>query len=143
MHLVPKLPPVVGLVTMHFSDPIESIKATLVALKHKPTACELIGEFHIRQVLANKRSTPTTSSRSTAAGSGASHEVVLVVEFAAGLRGKGQKLEHRDGAGGEASRHGLYLAAVVRRGWRGRSGRCAVRWAAFKARHRAISSRST
>ena len=86
LHLVPKLPPVVGLVTMHFSDPIESIKATLVALKHKPTACELIGEFHIRQVLANNRSTPNNLVGQYSHWIQGEPRSVLVVEFAAGLR---------------------------------------------------------
>ena len=86
LHLVPKLPPVVGLVTMHFSDPIESIKATLVALKHKPTACELIGEFHIRQVLANNRSTPNNLVGQYSRWIQGEPRSVLVVEFAAGLR---------------------------------------------------------
>ena len=86
LHLVPKLPPVVGLVTMHFSDPIESIKATLVALKHKPTACELIGEFHIRQVLANNRSSPNNLVGQYSRWIQGEPRSVLVVEFAAGLR---------------------------------------------------------
>jgi ferredoxin len=52
LNLVPALPPVVGVMTMHFTNVADSLKANLVALD-KPTACELIGDFYIRQALEN------------------------------------------------------------------------------------------
>ncbi|SFN54486.1 FAD/FMN-containing dehydrogenase [Cohaesibacter marisflavi] len=55
LNLVEPLPPVIGVVAMHFEDSIESLKATLVALKYKPTSCELIGAFHVQQAMENNK----------------------------------------------------------------------------------------
>jgi FAD/FMN-containing dehydrogenase/Fe-S oxidoreductase len=55
LNLVPALPPVVGCLAMHFNDNIESLRATLVALRYKPTACELFGDFHVRQIIENNK----------------------------------------------------------------------------------------
>jgi FAD/FMN-containing dehydrogenase/Fe-S oxidoreductase len=55
LDLSPMLPPMVGCVAMHFDDTIESLQATLVALKYNPTACELFGDFHVRQAIENNK----------------------------------------------------------------------------------------
>ncbi len=84
--LVPLLPPIVGLVTMHFANTIQSLTAALVALKHKPTACELIGDFHIQQVLANNKTNPNNVVGQCSRWIQGEPQSVLVVEFAAGTR---------------------------------------------------------
>nr|WP_319389821.1 FAD-binding protein [uncultured Cohaesibacter sp.] len=55
LNLVEPLPPVIGCVAMHFHDSIESLEATLVALKYRPTSCELIGAFHVQQAMENNK----------------------------------------------------------------------------------------
>ena len=55
LNLVDPLPPVIGVVAMHFTDSIESLKATLIALKYQPTSCELIGAFHVQQAIENNK----------------------------------------------------------------------------------------
>ena len=86
LHLVPKLPPVIGLVTMHFNDSIESMRATLVALKHKPTACELIGDFHVQQALANNKVNPNNLVGQCSQWIQGEPQTVIVVEFAGDSR---------------------------------------------------------
>lgn len=82
LRLVPALPPVIGLVTLHFRDSIESMRATLVALKHKPTACELIGAFHVQQALANNRHSPNNLIGRCSQWIQGEPQTVIVVEFA-------------------------------------------------------------
>jgi len=86
LHLVPMLPPVIGLVTMHFNDSIESMKASLVALRHKPTACELIGDFHVRQALANNMVNPNNLVGQCSQWLQGEPQTVIVVEFAGDSR---------------------------------------------------------
>lgn len=86
LHLVPALPPVLGLVTMHFKDSIESIRATLVALKHKPSACELIGDFHISQALANNKVNPNNLVGQCSRWIQGEPQTVIVCEFAGATR---------------------------------------------------------
>ena len=86
LHLVPKLSPVIGLVTMHFNDSIESMRATLVALKHKPTACELIGDFHVQQALANNKVNPNNLVGQCSQWIQGEPQTVIVVEFAGDSR---------------------------------------------------------
>ncbi|MDQ2080542.1 FAD-linked oxidase C-terminal domain-containing protein [Xanthobacteraceae bacterium Astr-EGSB] len=84
--LVPLLPPVVGLVTMHFDCMADATRATLVSLRHKPTACELIGDFHIQQALANNKVNPNNIVGQCSRWIQGKPHTVIVVEFAGATR---------------------------------------------------------
>jgi FAD/FMN-containing dehydrogenase/Fe-S oxidoreductase len=84
--LVPVLPPVVGLVTMHFTNTPESLKATLVALTHRPTACELFGDFHVRQAIANNKVNPNNVVGQCSRWIQGEPQTVIVVEFVGATR---------------------------------------------------------
>ena len=81
LNLVPALPPVGGLVTMHFTNVADSLKATLVALDYKPTACELIGDFYIRQALENNAVNSTNIIAQCSQWIQGKPHTVIVVEF--------------------------------------------------------------
>ena len=86
LRLVPTLPPFVGLVSIHFANAADSLKATLVALKYKPTACELIGDFHLQQVIANNKVNANNVVAQCSRWIEGEPKSVLVVEFAATTR---------------------------------------------------------
>lgn len=86
LRLVPVLPPVVGLVTVHFSSTNDSLRATLTALKHKPTACELIGDFHLQQVFENNKANPNSAIARYSRWIDGEPQSILVIEFAGETR---------------------------------------------------------
>ena len=45
LHLDPILPPEMGLACLHFDNVDESLRANLIALKYKPSACELMDHY--------------------------------------------------------------------------------------------------
>jgi FAD/FMN-containing dehydrogenase/Fe-S oxidoreductase len=81
LNLVPPLPPSVGCVAMHFNDNIESLRATLVALSYKPTACELFGDFHVRQVTENNKVNDHNIIARNSRWIEGSPQSIVVVEF--------------------------------------------------------------
>jgi FAD/FMN-containing dehydrogenase/Fe-S oxidoreductase len=81
LNLVPGLPPAVGCVAMHFNDGIESLRATLVALGYKPTACELFGDFHVRQVVENNKVNDHNIIARNSRWIEGSPRTIVVVEF--------------------------------------------------------------
>jgi FAD/FMN-containing dehydrogenase/Fe-S oxidoreductase len=89
--VVPLLPPVVGLVTMHFDSMADATRATLVSLPHKPTACELIGDFHVRQALANNKVNPNNIVGQCSRWIQGEPHTVIVVEFAGATREEVEK----------------------------------------------------
>jgi len=95
LNLVPLPPPVTGCVTMHFNESIESLKATLVALKYGPMACELIGGFHVRQALDFKKTAPHGSVARNSQWIVGDPASVIVVEFGADTR---QEIEDKAAA---------------------------------------------
>jgi FAD/FMN-containing dehydrogenase/Fe-S oxidoreductase len=87
LNLVPALPPAVGCVAMHFNDGIEALRATLVALRYKPTACELFGDFHVRQVAANNAVNDHNIIAKNSRWIEGSPQSIVVVEFSEATRG--------------------------------------------------------
>ncbi|MDQ2078759.1 FAD-linked oxidase C-terminal domain-containing protein [Xanthobacteraceae bacterium Astr-EGSB] len=86
LNLVPPLPPAVGCVAMHFNDNIESLRATLVALSYKPTACELFGDFHVRQVTENNKVNDHNIIARNSRWIEGSPQSIVVVEFSEATR---------------------------------------------------------
>lgn len=77
----PVLPPVVGVVALHFHDMVESMNATLVALKYGPTACELFGDFQVRQSLVLAAQNPSSMVADCSRWLIGEPKSVIVVEF--------------------------------------------------------------
>ncbi|WP_078707083.1 FAD-binding and (Fe-S)-binding domain-containing protein [Consotaella salsifontis] len=93
--LVPLPPPVTGCVAMHFDDTIESLKATLIARKYDPTSCELIGEFHVQQAIANNRENPHNVIGQSSRWIEGAPKSIIVVELVGDSR---EEIETRAGA---------------------------------------------
>ena len=86
LDLVPLPPPVTGVVTLHFRDSIEALRATLIAREFGPTTCELFGEFHIRQVMANNEQNSTNLVARCSQWIQGAPQTVIVVEFSEASR---------------------------------------------------------
>ncbi|MFV0335204.1 MAG: FAD-binding and (Fe-S)-binding domain-containing protein [Tropicimonas sp.] len=74
-------PPVTGLVTLHFHDTIEALRATLLALEHAPMSCELIGSFTVRQVIENNRTNAVNVVAQSSRWIEGEPEAIIVVEL--------------------------------------------------------------
>jgi FAD/FMN-containing dehydrogenase/Fe-S oxidoreductase len=86
LNLVEPLPRVVGCVAMHFHDSVESLKATLVALRYGPTAAELIGSFHVQQAIANNKVNKFNTVARCSQWIDGEPESIIVVEFSENSR---------------------------------------------------------
>jgi FAD/FMN-containing dehydrogenase/Fe-S oxidoreductase len=121
LDLSPVLPPAVGCVAMHFDDTIESLQATLVALKYAPTACELFGDFHVRQAIENNKNNAHNIVAENSRWIVGSPQSIIVVEFSEHARGEVEKKASALVAELEARRMGyawpLYFGDDVERIW--------------------------
>ncbi|WP_207917772.1 FAD-binding and (Fe-S)-binding domain-containing protein [Sodalis ligni] len=86
LNLVPPPPPIVGVVTMHFLDSIEALRATLIAREFGPTTCELFGAFHIQQALANNAVNSTNVIAQCSQWIQGTPQTVIAVEFCEATR---------------------------------------------------------
>lgn len=76
LNLVPVLPPEIGLSCLHFNSVDESLQANLIALKYKPSACELMDEYILE---CTKNNIEQRQNRFFVKGD---PKAILVVEFA-------------------------------------------------------------
>jgi len=86
LNLVPVPPPVTGCVTVHLLDTIEAMRATLIALRHNPMSCELIGDFAVRQIIENNKTNKHNMIALSSQWIEGRPKAIIVVEFSEATR---------------------------------------------------------